>query len=86
MAVIGILKAIKPPIIPPNVKAIVKNIRLINKIFTERIETTIASIIPLIPKKFPILEVSGEDKPLRASINRMPVIKNKIEERFADII
>tara|TARA_A100000164_G_scaffold370801_1_gene397504 strand:- start:551 stop:925 length:375 start_codon:yes stop_codon:yes gene_type:complete len=42
-------------------------------------------IIPIIPKKFPCLEVSGEDRPLKARINNTPEIKYKIAERFADI-
>jgi hypothetical protein len=42
--------------------------------------------MPVIPKKFPILEVSGDDKPLRANMNKTPVIKNKIEDKLADII
>ena len=37
--------------------------------------TTIAITIPAIPKKFPCLEVSGDDKPLRARINSIPDIK-----------
>ena len=35
----------------------------------------IAIIIPKIPKKFPCLEVSGEDKPLSAKMNKTPDIK-----------
>ena len=34
--------------------------------------TVIAIIIPKIPNKFPCLDVSGEDKPLNASINNTP--------------
>ena len=49
-------------------------------------ETTIASIIPVIPKKFPILEVSGDDNPLSARINNTPVIKNSTDDKLADII
>ena len=49
-------------------------------------DTTIASIIPDIPKKFPILEVSGDESPLSAKINSAPVIKNRIEDKLADII
>ena len=63
-----------------------KSNKLANKILTEKIETTIAKIIPTIPKKFPNLEVSGDDRPLSANINRTPVIKNKIEDKLADII
>ena len=37
---------------------------------------TITAInIPTIPKKFPCLEVSGEDKPLKAKINKIPEIR-----------
>ena len=81
----GIRNAISPPIIPPIERAIIKYIKLVNKIFTDKIETTIARTMPVIPKKFPILEVSGDDKPRRASINRTPVTKNKIEDRLTDI-
>ena len=49
-------------------------------------ETTIASIIPVIPKKFPILEVSGDDNPRRARMNSIPVIKNSTDDKLADII
>ena len=45
-----------------------------------------AITIPIIPNKFPCLEVSGEDRPLNAKINNTPDIKYKIAERFADII
>ena len=44
-----------------------------------------ANAIPNIPNKLPILEVSGEDKPLKAKINKIPVSKNKVEDKFADI-
>ena len=37
--------------------------------------TVIAIIIPNIPKKFPCLDVSGEDNPLKARINNTPEIK-----------
>ena len=37
--------------------------------------TVTAIAIPIIPNKFPCLEVSGEDKPLKASINNIPEIK-----------
>ena len=53
---------------------------------TDKMETNIASIMPVIPKKFPILEVSGDDNPLSAKINNTPVIKNNIEDKLADII
>jgi len=38
------------------------------------------------PKKFPILEDSGDDNPLNARINSIPVIKNSTEDKLADII
>jgi hypothetical protein len=37
--------------------------------------TIIAIAIPRIPKKFPCLDVSGEERPLKAKINSIPEIK-----------
>ena len=37
--------------------------------------TVIAIIIPRIPKRFPCLDVSGEDKPLSARIKSIPETK-----------
>ena len=37
--------------------------------------TVIAIAIPKIPKKLPLLDVSGEDKPLKAKINNIPETK-----------
>ena len=37
--------------------------------------TVIAIIIPKIPNKLPLLDVSGEDNPLKAKINNTPEIK-----------
>ena len=34
--------------------------------------TVTAIIIPKIPNKFPCLDVSGEDRPLKARINKTP--------------
>ena len=34
-----------------------------------------AIIIPKIPKRFPCLDVSGDDYPLKAKINSIPEIK-----------
>ena len=42
------------------------------KIPVDRKVTVIAITIPKIPKKLPCLDVSGEDKPLRARINKTP--------------
>ena len=86
IAVIGILYAINAPIVPP----IAKNIRTyINpdvKFPTVRKVTVTAIIIPIIPNKFPCLEVSGDDNPLNAKINKTPEIKYRIAEILADII
>ena len=41
----------------------------------ERNVTVIAIAIPIIPNKLPCLEVSGEDKPLKAKINKIPEIR-----------
>ena len=51
----------------------------------ERKVTVIAIAIPIIPNKFPCLEVSGDDKPLSAKINNTPDTKYKIADRFEDI-
>ena len=45
----------------------------------------IAIIIPIIPNKFPCLEVSGDERPLKAKINKTPEIKYNNAEEFADI-
>jgi hypothetical protein len=37
--------------------------------------TVTAIIIPKIPKKFPCLEVSGDERPLNARINKTPDIR-----------
>jgi hypothetical protein len=37
--------------------------------------TVTAITIPIIPKKFPCLDVSGDESPLNANINRTPDIK-----------
>jgi len=41
--------------------------------------------MPAIPKKFPILEVSGEDNPLNAKINSTPVRRYNSEDKLPDI-
>jgi len=55
------------------------------KLPTDKKVTDTAITIPIIPNKFPCLEVSGDDNPLRAKINSTPDIRYKIAERFADI-
>ena len=52
---------------------------------TDKNVTVTAINIPIIPNKFPCLEVSGDDKPLKAKINNTPDTKYKIADRFADI-
>ncbi len=75
IAVIGILNAIKAPIEPPiNIK-IIKYKNPDEKLPTEIIVTPIAIAIPIIPNKFPCLDVSGEERPLRAKINNTPEIR-----------
>ena len=47
----------------------------VEKLPIDKKVTVIAIIIPKIPKKFPCLEVSGEESPLKAKINNTPEIK-----------
>ena len=47
----------------------------VEKLPVDKNVTVIAIIIPKIPNKFPCLDVSGEDKPLKARINRTPETK-----------
>ena len=75
IAVIGILNAIKAPIEPPINKKNSKYKNPIEKLPTEIIVTLIASAIPIIPNKFPFLEVSGEERPLNARIKSTPEIR-----------
>ena len=75
IAVIGILYAINAPIEPPNKIKINTNIKPKEKFPVERNVTIIAIPIPKTPKKFPCLEVSGDDKPLNAKINSTPETK-----------
>ena len=48
--------------------------------------TRIAIVIPPIPKIFPCRDVSGELKPLRARIKKIPETKYKKEVKLAEII
>ena len=75
IAVMGILKAIKAPIEPPIIKKTNKNTNPVEKFPTDKIVTPIAIAIPIIPNKLPCLEVSGEDNPRSAKINKTPDIK-----------
>ena len=49
--------------------------KLEEKLPTDKNVTITAISIPKIPKKFPCLEVSGEESPLKAKINKTPEIK-----------
>ncbi len=75
IAVIGILNAIKAPIVPPTSNKITKYKNSVEKFPTDMIVTPIAIIIPIIPNKFPLLDVSGDERPLKAKINKTPEIK-----------
>ena len=75
IAVIGILNAIKAPIEPPINNKIIKYKNPDEKLPTDIIVTPIAKAIPIIPNKFPCLDVSGDERPLRAKINSTPEIR-----------
>ena len=65
----------KAPIDPPISKKTKTKIKPVEKFPTERNVTVTAMIIPTIPKKFPCLEVSGDESPLKANINNIPEIR-----------
>ena len=75
IAVIGILNAMNVPIDPPINNNINKYKNPVEKLPIETTVTPIAIVIPIIPNKFPLLEVSGDERPLRANINNTPDIK-----------
>ena len=75
IAVIGILNAINAPSDPPINNKIIKYKNPVEKLPTETIVTPIANTIPIIPNKFPCLEVSGDERPLRAKMNSTPEIR-----------
>ena len=75
IAVIGILYAIKAPTEPPINKNPKTYKNPVEKFPTDKKVTPIAIAIPRIPNRFPCLDVSGDESPLRAKINRMPEIK-----------
>jgi len=71
----GILKAMNVPNDPPINKKTKRYKNPVEK-FSAAIKVTIIAIaIPIIPKKFPCLDVSGDESPLRAKINKIPEIK-----------
>tara|TARA_Y100000591_G_C21605450_1_gene580090 strand:+ start:595 stop:795 length:201 start_codon:yes stop_codon:yes gene_type:complete len=63
------------PIDPPAKIKIITKMNPEEKLPVDKKVTVIAIIIPKIPNKLPCLEVSGEDKPLKASINKTPETK-----------
>ena len=65
----------KAPIDPPANMNISTNINPVEKLPVDKNVTVIAITIPKIPKKFPCLDVSGEDKPLKARMNNTPETK-----------
>ena len=75
IAVIGIFKAISVPIDHPINSKINKYKNPVEKLPTEKIVTPIAIAIPIIPNKFPCLDDSGDERPLRAKINNTPEIR-----------
>ena len=79
IAVIGILYAIKAPIEPPAKIKIITKIKPVEKLPIDKNVTVIAIIIPKIPNKLPCLDVSGDDKPLKARINKTPKLNKKLQ-------
>ena len=65
----------KAPIDPPTRMNINTNINPVEKLPVDKNVTVTAINIPKIPKKLPCLDVSGEDKPLRARMNNTPETK-----------
>ena len=75
IAVIGILYAMKAPIDPPIKIKTKTKMNPLEKLPTDKKVTVTAINIPKIPNKFPCLEVSGDDNPLKAKIKSTPDIK-----------
>ena len=65
----------KAPIDPPAKINISTKIKPVEKLSVDKNVTVIAIIIPKIPKKFPCRDVSGEDRPLKARMNKTPETK-----------
>ena len=65
----------KAPTKPPTKRKISTKINPLEKFPIERNVTVMAIIIPSIPNKFPFLDVSGDERPLNAKINRTPETK-----------
>ncbi len=75
IAVIGILYAINTPTEPPINKKPKTYNNPVEKFPTDKNVTPMAIAIPIIPNKFPCLDVSGDESPLSAKINKIPEIK-----------
>ena len=75
IAVMGILYAINAPTNPPINRKISTKINPLEKFPMDKNVTVIAITIPKIPKKFPCLDVSGDERPLNAKIKSTPDIK-----------
>ena len=75
IAVIGILYAINEPTDPPITRKPKTYKNPAEKFPTDKKVTPMAINIPRIPNKFPCLDVSGDESPLRAKINKIPEIK-----------
>lgn len=71
---------------PPIASAQIMKIKPLNKISTDKNVTIIAKTIPKTPKKFPRLDVSGDDNPRRANIKNTPEIKYKDAAKFCVIV
>ena len=63
------------PIDPPINKKPNTYAKPVEKLPIDRKVTPIAIAIPIIPKKFPCLEVSGDESPRKARINKIPEIR-----------
>ena len=63
------------PIMPPTKRKIKTTTNPIEKLPIDKKVTVIAIIIPATPNKFPCLDVSGEESPLKARINNTPEIR-----------
>ncbi len=61
--------------LPGNIKKPKTYENPVEKFPTDKKVTPIAIPIPRIPNKFPCLDVSGDESPLRAKINKIPEIK-----------
>ena len=66
------------PIDPPIKIKTKTKMKPLEKLPTDKKVTVTAITIPKIPNRFPCLEVSGEDRPLKASINIHQKLNKKL--------